>query len=267
MRKCRPRLRVYQGRHRTQGHPQGSRVFSRSGTAKRGGGGGKACFCCCSPGSWRRQSIACHSEKSTKAAVLAHRFRFSMGGRSWHQPIGDPYRNTLQCSVQTLCQTLCHEGVPHSSTGAQKASMIQLQSLLKLRGPRQLQQTNAQAHTEGEGAKGDGGGQEGTACRHTNIQTPYDACTRRQQTESPFFCTPPPPQDKSSRGSVDTTKTHSAPQRVRMSSGERPIGATKGKQPNTKALCQPSPPTTNQIPPKSLHRHDQILHTLPTTVG
>ena len=40
-------------------------------------------------------------------------------------------------------------------------------------------------------------------------------------------------QDKSSRGSVDTTKTRSGPQRVRMSSGERPIGAAKGKQTNT----------------------------------
>ena len=49
-------------------------------------------------------------------------------------------------------------------------------------------------------------------------------------------------QDKSSGGSVDTTKTRSGPQRVRMSSGERPIGAAKGKQPNTKALCHPPPP-------------------------
>ena len=32
-------------------------------------------------------------------------------------------------------------------------------------------------------------------------------------------------QDKSSRGSVDTTKTRSGPQRVRRSSGDRPIGA------------------------------------------
>ena len=48
-------------------------------------------------------------------------------------------------------------------------------------------------------------------------------------------------QDKSSRGSVDTTKTRSGPQRVRMSSGERPIGAAKGKQPETEALCQTSP--------------------------
>ena len=48
-------------------------------------------------------------------------------------------------------------------------------------------------------------------------------------------------QDKSSRGSVGTTKTCSDPQRVRMSSGERPIGAAKGKQSDTEALCQPSP--------------------------
>ena len=46
-------------------------------------------------------------------------------------------------------------------------------------------------------------------------------------------------QDKSSGGSVDTTKTRSSPQRVRMSSGERPIGAAKGKQIDTEALCQP----------------------------
>ena len=49
-------------------------------------------------------------------------------------------------------------------------------------------------------------------------------------------------QDKSSRGSVDTTKTRSNPQRVTMSSGERPIGAAKGKQSDTEALCQPPPP-------------------------
>ena len=48
-------------------------------------------------------------------------------------------------------------------------------------------------------------------------------------------------QDKSSRGSVDTTKTHLGPQRVRMSSGKRPIGAAKGKQSDTKALCQNPP--------------------------
>ena len=49
-------------------------------------------------------------------------------------------------------------------------------------------------------------------------------------------------QDKSSGGSVDTTKTRPDPQRVRMSSCERPIGTAKGKQPNTEALCQ-TPPT------------------------
>ena len=55
-------------------------------------------------------------------------------------------------------------------------------------------------------------------------------------------------QDKSSGGSVDTTKTRSDPQRVRMSSGKRPIGTAKGKQSDTKALstppCRP-PPTHN----------------------
>ena len=41
---------------------------------------------------------------------------------------------------------------------------------------------------------------------------------------------PPPPlkRDKSSRGSVDTTKTRSGPQRVRMCKDERPIGGSKG---------------------------------------
>ena len=49
-------------------------------------------------------------------------------------------------------------------------------------------------------------------------------------------------QDKSSRGTVDMTKTRSDPQRVGMCSGERPIGATKGKQIKTMTSCQPSPP-------------------------
>ena len=53
-------------------------------------------------------------------------------------------------------------------------------------------------------------------------------------------------QDKSSGGSVDTTKTHSDPQRVRMSRGERPLGAAKVKRPNTEALYQAPPP-----PPRS----------------
>ena len=54
-------------------------------------------------------------------------------------------------------------------------------------------------------------------------------------------------QDKSSRGSVDTTKTRSDPQRVRMSSGERPIGAAKGKQTHTMASCQPPPPSSSMV--------------------
>ena len=53
-------------------------------------------------------------------------------------------------------------------------------------------------------------------------------------------------QDKSSRGSVDTTKTRSGSQRVRMSSDEKPIGAAKGK-PDTEALCQPPPPHTPRV--------------------
>ena len=51
-------------------------------------------------------------------------------------------------------------------------------------------------------------------------------------------------QDKSSGGSVDTTKTRSDPQRVRMSSGERPMGAANGNQSDTLWPCAPpSPPT------------------------
>ena len=49
-------------------------------------------------------------------------------------------------------------------------------------------------------------------------------------------------QDKSSGGSVDTTKTRSGPQSVGMCGGERPIGAAKGKQSDTEALCQTPPP-------------------------
>ena len=57
-------------------------------------------------------------------------------------------------------------------------------------------------------------------------------------------------QDKPSRGSVDTIRTRWGPQRVRMSSGERPIGAAKGKQSDTEALCQPPPPQGDMpIPP------------------
>ena len=66
--------------------------------------------------------------------------------------------------------------------------------------------------------------------------------------------------DKSSRGSVDTTKTHLGPQRVRKSSGERPIGAAKGKQSDTKALCQtPSPPPPRINTPCVLCHHLGML--------
>ena len=59
-------------------------------------------------------------------------------------------------------------------------------------------------------------------------------------------------QDKSSGGSVDTTKTRSGPQRVRMSSGERPMGAAKGKQSDTEALCQNPPhPRVGEGPTES----------------
>ena len=56
-------------------------------------------------------------------------------------------------------------------------------------------------------------------------------------------------QDKSSRGSVDTTKTRSDPQRVGMCNGERPIGAAKGKQTKTMASCQPPRPAAEPHPP------------------
>ena len=61
-------------------------------------------------------------------------------------------------------------------------------------------------------------------------------------------------QDKSSRGSVDTTKTRSDPDRVRMCKGERPVGAAKGKQTNTMASCQPPhPPAVGNRPPDQLY--------------
>ena len=57
-------------------------------------------------------------------------------------------------------------------------------------------------------------------------------------------------QDTSSGGSVDTTTTRSDPQRVKMSSGERPPGAAKGKQSDTEALCQ----TPTPLPGQAGHR-------------
>ena len=84
---------------------------------------------------------------------------------------------------------------------------------------------------------------------HLSTQTSAYAQSTNRHTA--FMAIPPPPpalpspgqptpgvvkQDKSSGGSVDTTKTRSGPQRV---SGERPIGAAKGKQSDTEALCPP----------------------------
>ena len=71
-------------------------------------------------------------------------------------------------------------------------------------------------------------------------------------------------QDKSSRGPVDTNKTRSDPQRVRMCKGEMPIGAAKGKATNTMASCQTLPPLQGAQPMPShcppdgkfqLHQH------------
>ena len=65
-------------------------------------------------------------------------------------------------------------------------------------------------------------------------------------------------QDKSSGGSVDMTKTRSGPRRVRMSIGERPIGAAKGKQSDTEALCHPPPHT---------HTTTTTSHSVPSVTG
>ena len=56
-------------------------------------------------------------------------------------------------------------------------------------------------------------------------------------------------QGKSSGGSVDTTRQSSDPQRVILFSGERPVGAAKGKQFSAKASCQPPPPPPLYTPP------------------
>ena len=64
--------------------------------------------------------------------------------------------------------------------------------------------------------------------------------------QQPIFGTADPgvvKQDKSSRSSVDTTKTCSGPQRVRMSSGERPIGAAKGAMIPRPCANPPPPPS------------------------
>ena len=65
-------------------------------------------------------------------------------------------------------------------------------------------------------------------------------------------------QDKSSGGSVDITTTRSGPQRVRMSSGERPIGAAKGKQCDTEALCRTFPPNPYISETAFSHRFQKV---------
>ena len=70
-------------------------------------------------------------------------------------------------------------------------------------------------------------------------------------------------QNKSSAGSVDTTKTRWGPQRVRMSSGERPIGAAKGTQSDTEALCQPPPPLRNPPSASALLQNDTRFRRIP----
>ena len=75
----------------------------------------------------------------------------------------------------------------------------------------------------------------------------------------PFQCVPAPPPHPSQLPSNPPPQTanhsppppphtHLDPQRVRMSSGKRPIGAAKGKQPNTEALCPPPPPSQDPFP-------------------
>ena len=55
-------------------------------------------------------------------------------------------------------------------------------------------------------------------------------------------------QDKSSKGSVDTTKTRSDPQWVRMSSGERPIAPPKANNLMPRPCATP-PPRPHPPPP------------------
>ena len=64
-------------------------------------------------------------------------------------------------------------------------------------------------------------------------------------------------QDKSSRSSVDTTKTPWGPQRVRMSSGERPIGAAKGKQSDTRPCANSPPLSPSQSQKVMLDQHGE----------
>ena len=103
------------------------------------------------------------------------------------------------------------------------------------------------------GRKGGGGGFS------TPAKPPRESANPRMDSEGASGCTrstaratapspgQPTPgvvkQDKSSGGSVDTTKTRSGPQGVRMGSGERPMGTANGEQSNTMTSCHPPPPT------------------------
>ena len=101
----------------------------------------------------------------------------------------------------------------------------------------------------------------GRACgpHCTNAGRCTGACTRHAALYAGSRALPPPPpspgqptpgvvkQDKSSGGSVDTTKTRSGPQGVRMCNGERPIGAAKGKQHHGLVLTPPPPPVAAAV--------------------
>ena len=90
-----------------------------------GGGWDKALRCCRSPGSRRRQSTSRRSQRSMKAAVLAHRFCFSLGCVCWGgggclhkpRPLGPRLPLLFQISPRTLweygpppCRTQDAEG-------------------------------------------------------------------------------------------------------------------------------------------------------------
>ena len=88
--------------------------------------------------------------------------------------------------------------------------------------------------------------------RHSSSPPGASGCTwstARATAPSPGQPTPGVvKQDKSSGGSVDTTKTRSDPQRVRMSSGERPVGAANNQMPRP---CANRPPPLAQARPRS----------------
>ena len=76
-------------------------------------------------------------------------------------------------------------------------------------------------------------------CQHRHSLRPRGSMVQRPRNAMKLYSggVPPPPPP-----AVDTTRTRSDPQWVGMCSGERPIGAAKGKPTNTMASCQPLPP-------------------------